>query len=167
MPEKFKFSRRAMLRALAAAPLALASRSLSAEAEAELKTAISGLALDEEREQKLLRVCGKLWTVVELAAEPATFAPGVVSKALELSKGPLIDNLDQFSKEGDHYETTLCALKCGRLCAEKSGGREIQPAVYEEAFNEVRMGISSILNRARERATARGMGEIGPRGMGC
>jgi hypothetical protein len=167
MSERFKFSRRAMLRALAAAPLALASRALSAEAEAELKTAISGLALDEDRERKLLQVCGRLWTVVELAAEPAPFAPGVVAKALDLSKVHLIKNLDEFSEQGEHYETTLCALKCGKLCAEKSGGREIQPAVYEEAFNEVRTGMSSILNRARERARARGIGEIGPRGMGC
>jgi hypothetical protein len=144
-------SRRALLRALSAAPLLLAAGApRSAEAQTEIDDLLKTTKLLGEEAARFRRVVDRLWDVFRAAVgDDSRIAAGVFRKGWDLSSGHVEGNIAQFPASGRHPATDQCAFACGQLALQYAGNDPITPAIFERAWRQISDDMHSKLARVQ------------------
>jgi hypothetical protein len=173
-------SRRALLRAIGASPIA--GIAISAAAQEEIKAAASQVCGEDHVDSKFETVSKVLWQEFldgvligsrqNSITPPMEPDPGVFKRAFELSGQFVVTNLGQFPADGRDPATVACCGDCGIRAvklAHDAGATSISPAVFEQAWCATRDHFKSLFER---KARYEGAGkdaevQITSRAMGC
>jgi hypothetical protein len=151
--ERRPLSRRALLKLAGFAPLPLLGMKLSNSEEDTLESLIANSGLTSGDREKLTRIATTLFTYLKNAAAPVeVMTPAIVAKAYELSAPFVIQNLGEWSDDGDEPNTNSCASLCGyrlRLLAEARGDSQANVEDFESAWIETRDRQASTMVRRR------------------
>ena len=163
-------SRRAILRAIGLSPLALiGASSLSAATLERISNFASVQGCREDQKEKIKKIGERLMHMFKLGAKGAPIdEPAVEAKGWELSGKKLCERIDDWPDgDKDHDETIGCAFLCGWKARELAGGKVINDAVFEDAWNWTRAQRHTLFSRARRVAWSAGGDPSKSLGLGC
>ncbi len=152
---RVSIARRKLLQGLALTPLAAIA--LSSEAEAQLEKIIDRLTENDKDKEHMKKIMNTQWAYVEMGATfrllgTVPMQVSVIQQAATLSESHLKDDKGKFDKNGQEFQTNICAVLCGYLAADNAAvdvTTTISELHYLDAFNEVKAKMGSSMARLR------------------